>query len=91
MVDAAIPGVSFPPQRVEVGDSSFAETLPGEDTDFDFRLVEPASMLGRVVNAESAPNFFAANLRARAGPSAICADGCSSTHHQMDRFGLGIL
>ena len=47
-------------------------------------------MLGGVVNAESAPNF-AANLRTEQVRQRFAPMDIQVVHHQMDRFGLGIL
>ena len=35
------------------------EALPREDPDFDLRLIEPASVSGRVVHGEAVPDFAA--------------------------------
>jgi hypothetical protein len=52
-VHAAIPCPAFPARRLEIRDSSGAKALPREDADFDFRLVESASVGGGEVNRES--------------------------------------
>ncbi len=62
-VHAAIPGSAFETkQRFRVGDSCGAKTLPREHGDFDFALIEPASVPRRVVDGEAAPDL-AANIR----------------------------
>jgi len=38
-VNPAIPGPNFLAQGLQIGDSSGAEALPGEDADFDLRLI----------------------------------------------------
>jgi hypothetical protein len=43
-------------QHLQIGDASFAEALTGQQSDFDFRLIEPASMRGRVVDREALPD-----------------------------------
>jgi hypothetical protein len=58
-IHPAIPRSSFPTQSLEVRDSSGAEALPREDADFDFSLIEPASVSRRVVNGEPVPDFAA--------------------------------
>jgi hypothetical protein len=43
-------------QRLQIRDASFAEILTGEQTDFDFRLIEPSFMRGRVLDREAVPD-----------------------------------
>ena len=43
-IHPAIPGLRFPAESLQVGNSSLPQTLPREDPDFDLRLIEPASM-----------------------------------------------
>ena len=43
-VHPAIPGPNFLAQGLQIGDPPGTEALLGEDADFDFRLVEPASV-----------------------------------------------
>ncbi len=62
-IDPSIPGAALATQSPEVGNSSATKALPGEHSDFDFRLIQPASVGGCVVNSESVPDL-AANLRA---------------------------
>jgi hypothetical protein len=52
-----IPGSRFPAQGLQIGDSSVTQTLPGEDPDFDLRLIEPTSVSRRVMDRESLPDF----------------------------------
>ena len=44
---------------MQVRDSAPAEALPREQADFDFRLVEPTSVLRGEVNREAIPNLAA--------------------------------
>jgi hypothetical protein len=46
-IHPAVPGAGFLLQRLQIGDAFFAEAWTGEQTDFDFRLMEPPSMRGR--------------------------------------------
>lgn len=48
----------LPAERRQIGDSSLAEALSGEEADLDFRLVEPASVFGRVVHGEGRRGNF---------------------------------
>jgi hypothetical protein len=54
-------------QNLQVRDSSVAETLPGEDADFDFRLIEPTAVSGGVVHGEPVPDFAADRLAEKIG------------------------
>src|SRR6266700_3653863 len=58
-IDSAIPGKGFAAQGFEVGNAPVAKALAGINTDFDFGLIEPASMDGCVVDREPAPDFTA--------------------------------
>src|SRR6266852_8530899 len=61
-VRPAIPRAALPAECRQIGDSSFAEALPGKQADLDFCLVEPASVFGRVVHGEAIPQGAAALL-----------------------------
>ena len=50
-----VPGTCFSPEACQAWQSAWSQTLVGEETDLDFRLVQPATVLGRVVNRESVP------------------------------------
>ncbi len=56
-------------QDGEGGDSSPGEALPGEKTDLDLGLIEPATVFWRVVDREAAPKlcpfFFSEVVRER--------------------------
>ena len=52
-VDALVPRLSLGAQGFQVGDSAFAQTLPGKQADLDFCLIEPTGMLGSVMEGES--------------------------------------
>jgi hypothetical protein len=54
-VDALVPSLSLRAQGGQVGDSAFAQTLPGKQADLDFGLIEPTGMLGSVMEGESLP------------------------------------
>jgi hypothetical protein len=46
-------------QRREVWDSPLPQALPREEADFDFCLVKPTSVRGRVMDGEAVPNLAA--------------------------------
>jgi hypothetical protein len=89
-VHAAVPGTGLPFQGFEIRDSSDAETLPGEDADFDFRLIEPASVSWCVVDREAVP-YFAADLLPVEIRQGLDAMDIQVIHHKVDGPGLRIL
>src|ERR1035441_9762409 len=56
-VHAAVPGATLTPQSFSIRDPSGAEALTREQPDFDFRSIEPASVLGRVMHRETVPDL----------------------------------
>ena len=55
-IHPAVPRTSFPLERAQMGYASFAEALTSKQADFNLRLIEPASMRGRVVEREAIPD-----------------------------------
>ena len=55
-VHPAVPGARFSLECLQIGYPSFAETLTTKQADFDLRLIQPASMRGRVVDCEALPD-----------------------------------
>jgi hypothetical protein len=53
------PCPGFAARRSQIRDSAPAEALLREEADFDFRLVEPTSVLRGEVNREAIPNLAA--------------------------------
>src|ERR1035437_679651 len=58
-VHPAIPGARLKLKVSQTGDSTLAQALASEETDFDFRLIEPTAVARRVMHRESAPNLVA--------------------------------
>ena len=56
VIDDAAPGFSFALEFFEVGDASLAEALTRPQRELDLRLIEPAAVLGRVVNSKALPD-----------------------------------
>jgi hypothetical protein len=54
-IDSTIPCAAFCLKEAEAGNSPLAQALASQQTDFDFRLVEPTGVLGRVMNCETFP------------------------------------
>src|ERR1035437_1562888 len=49
-VHSPVPGPGFPPQVAERGDSSLAQTLPGEQADLNLGLIQPTAVFRRVMD-----------------------------------------
>jgi len=63
-IDSSVPGAAFSLQKFQTWNPPLSRTLAGEKADFDFRLLEPAGVLGRVGNREALPQC-ATVLRAK--------------------------
>ena len=71
-IHPAVPGARFRLECLQMGYASFAEALTGKQADFDLRLIQPASMGGRVVACEAIPDPVARRRRR----SVISGNGC---------------
>src|SRR5258708_17057042 len=89
-IDAKRPGARLAAKRPQVGDSSAPQTLPREQTDFDFGLIEPASMDGRVVHRESIPDL-GTHLGAKSIGQRLAGMDVEVIHHQVDGLGFRVL
>src|SRR5664279_1153270 len=49
-VGLAVPSFDFPLQRLQVRNPPASQTLPGDQTEFDFRLIEPTPVLRSVMD-----------------------------------------
>lgn len=56
-VHTAAPGFGLCPQSLQIRDAAVAQTLPREDPDLDFRLIETTAVGRRVVDREPLPDF----------------------------------
>ena len=52
-----IPGLGFPAQSLQSGDSSVTQTLPREDPNLNLRLIEPTAVGRRVMDREAVPDL----------------------------------
>ena len=59
LVHSAAPGLNLFAESLYIGDSPFAEALPGQDANFDLRLIEPTAVYWRVVDREAVPDLTA--------------------------------
>jgi hypothetical protein len=60
LVGPTVPSLGFPLQLCQIGNPARAQTLPREQqAEFDFRLIEPASVFWGVVHGEPVPNVSA--------------------------------
>jgi hypothetical protein len=77
-VHSSVPEFRFLSYSFEVRITSIPKTLPREDPDFDLRLIQPAAVTGRVVDAEVTPDF-GCHFRAKARPplAAMVSTGLS--------------
>ena len=66
-IHSAVPGARFPLECFQIGYASLAETSTGKQADFDLRLIQPASMRGRVVDCEAIPDQVARDLAVEVG------------------------
>ena len=88
-VDVLVPCLSLGAQGFQVGDSAFAQTLPGKQADLDFRLIEPTGMLGSVVEGESLPKSLS-SLDAEMTVQRFAAMGIEVVQNQVDGAGSWI-
>src|SRR5215468_7325048 len=56
-VHAAVPGSGLCSKALQSGDSSFPQTLPREDPDFNLCLIQPTAVGRRVMDSEPIPDF----------------------------------
>jgi hypothetical protein len=84
-----IPSARFPSQDFQGWNPASAQTLPGEQADLNFRLVQPAPMLRRVKNREAFPESGAQFLPEKVGEGLPAMD-VQIVHHEMDRSCPGI-
>ena len=73
-VGPAIPRAALAAQRRQIRNSALAEALPGKQPDLDFRLVQPASVFGRVVHGEPIPKGSAPWLAVTIGQGLASVD-----------------
>lgn len=89
-VHPAVPLLSLSAKRLEIRNSSRSQALSCEQADFNLRLIEPASMLGCVMDSKPVPNlssdFFAEDIGQ--GFEAVRVE---VVHHQMDGLGGRVL
>ena len=56
-VHPAAPSFSLAAQGVDAGNSTSAQALPSEEADLDLGLIEPAAVLGCVVDRQTVPDL----------------------------------
>ena len=82
-IDLAVPRAGLGLQRGQIRDPALAQTLAGEESDFEFGLIEPAPVLGRVVNGEAAPEERA-EFCAQVAGQRFAAVNIEIVDHQVD-------
>jgi len=89
-VDVAIPSLGLASQCGDIPGPSLSKALATEDANLNFSLVEPTSMLWRVVNGKTIPQpcsrRFAQPIHQR-----LAGMGAQVVHDQMDGVGGGIV
>src|SRR5919205_3261177 len=66
-IGPALPGGGLAPEHRQVWDVAPADALADQQADGDFRLVQPAGVLGRVVDAQPVPQAAAQFLAISVG------------------------
>ena len=75
LVGPTIPSLGLPLQLSQIRNPAFTQTLTRVQAEFDFRLIEPASVFWGVVHGEPVPNVSAL-LPAEVNRSTICGSVC---------------
>jgi hypothetical protein len=88
-IHSPTPGLGCFAQRDSIPDSTLAHALAREQTDRNLGLVQPASMLGRVVDCESTPQP-APSVLAEPFDDRLPGMGTQIVHHQMNSVGVRI-
>ena len=85
-----IPCLGLSAQRSDIPDPAISETLAAEEADLNLSLVQPTSMLGRVMHGEALPqpsaSFFAESIHQR-----FAGVGAQVVYDQMDDVGGGVV
>ena len=89
-IRASIPSFGLTAQVHDVPDPAFAEALAAEKTDLDLRLVQPASMFGRVVDGKALPQP-SARLFAKSVHQRFAGVRAQVVYDQMDGVSGGVV
>jgi len=85
LVGPPVPSLGLPLQPSQIRNPAFAQALPRVEAEFDFRLIEPASVFGGVVHGEPVPNVSALVLAEVIGQRFV-AMYVEVVHHEVNRF-----
>ena len=85
LVGPTIPSLGLPLQLSQIRNPAFTQTLTRVQAEFDFRLIEPASVFGGVVHGEPVPNVSALLLAEVIGQR-FAAVYVEVVHHEVNRF-----
>src|ERR1019366_10201668 len=88
-MDLAVPGAGLPSQDAQGGNSALAQAWPGKQADLDFRLVQLALMLRRVMDGEAVPDQAAPLLSEIVGEGLLAME-VHVIHHHMNCSRPGI-
>src|SRR4030088_264743 len=89
-IHSPIPSSDFTSKVLKIGNSPAPKTLPGKDSDLDFRLIQPTSVRGCVVDRKSVPDL-AANLLTKCVHQRFAPMDVQVVHDEMDGVGLRVL
>ena len=89
-VQSAVPSPDVRAECRQIGDSSFAEAMPRQGPNCDFRLIQPTTVNRRVVSREAIPDL-AADLCAEQICQRFWAMNIEVVQHQMNRSGRWVL
>ena len=90
VVGSPVPSSGLAFQGGQVSDPTATEALPGKEADFDFRLVQPTAVFGRVVKLQS-PAQFTTFLRSEGVAERLAAVNVEVVEDQMNRARAGIV
>src|SRR5208282_5871338 len=88
-IDLAVPGARFPSQDAQGWNSALPQALPGKQADLDFRLIQPAPVLGRVMDGAAVP-YRAAPLLSEIVGAGLPPMDVEVIHHPVNRSRPGI-
>src|SRR5579863_4172035 len=89
-VGLAVPSVDLPLQRLQIRNPPVPQTLPRDQTEFDFRLIEPAPVLRSVMDGEPVPKRSALFL-AEVSDQRLAAVDIQVIHDEVDGVGLRVV
>src|ERR1035437_4935252 len=87
-IGTAIPGFDLAVEGSDIPDPALSQALAAEEADLDLGLVQPASMLGRVMHGKARPEP-SSRLLAESVHQSFAGVGAQVVQNQMDGIGTG--